>query len=347
MGGVGLRNILVTGGAGFIGSNFLKMIVTKTDYNIVNLDKLTYAGNYDNIKGIINRHIFIKGDICDTVLLDSLFDKYDFDTVVNFAAESHVDRSIEEPDVFIQTNICGTQKMLDVCKKKWSLGKTIRDDVLFLQVSTDEVYGSLGKNGKFSEITPIAPNSPYSASKASADLLVKAYNHTYGLPVLITRCSNNYGPNQFPEKLIPLTIMNALNDKKIPIYGDGKQIRDWIFVRDHCEGILTVLKKGLVGEVYNIGSENEWANIDIVNLILEEMGKPKSLIEYVKDRPGHDTRYAIDNSKIKDKLGWKPKITFEKGMKETIQWYLDNQEWINDIVSGNYLKKYFDDKEKS
>lgn len=345
MGGVTIKKILVTGGAGFIGSNFLKMIAADTNYNIVILDNLTYAGNYHNIEDIVNEHIFVKGDINDKKLLEELFKEYDFDTVINFAAESHVDRSITNPDVFIETNIGGTHSLLSMCKKHWLLSTDnnkleYKPDTIFLQISTDEVYGSLGKTGKFSELTPLSPNSPYSASKASADLLVRAYNHTYGFPALITRCSNNYGPNQFPEKLIPLTIMNAMKGKKIPIYGDGKQIRDWIFVNDHCEGILSVLKKGTVGEVYNIGSDNEMTNIDIVKIILAELDKPESLIEHVTDRLGHDVRYAMDNRKIKNELGWKPKYSFKNGIKETIKWYLDNTEWIDDIVTGNYLSYY-------
>ena len=343
-----MRKVLVTGGAGFIGSNFVKLLIRTTNCEVVNLDSLTYAGNYHNIEDVADKHTFVKGDICDEALLNELFDRYDFDTVINFAAESHVDRSISNPNVFIDTNICGTHNLLNVCRNRWSLDPNsksnfeYREGTMYLQISTDEVYGSLGKTGKFSEKTPISPNSPYSASKASADLLVRAYNHTYKFPSMITRCSNNYGPNQFPEKLIPLTIMNALKGKKVPIYGDGKQIRDWIFVEDHCKGIMSVLKGGKIGEVYNIGSNNEWANIDIVRTILKELDKPESLMEHVTDRPGHDVRYAMDSSKISEELGWAPEYTFEKGIKRTIDWYLDNTEWIEDIVSGRYLTYYSD-----
>ena len=342
-----MKNVLITGGAGFIGSNFIKnMLERYTGLNIVNLDALTYAGNYHNVEMLDSRHTFVKGSICDTNLLEKLFEIYQFDTVINFAAESHVDRSIINPSIFVDTNVKGTQNLLEVCRKNWSLDSNNRacrhyaDGVKYLQISTDEVYGTLGNNGKFTESTPLAPNSPYSASKASADMFVRSYCNTYGFPALITRCSNNYGPNQFPEKLIPLTIKNALQGKKVPIYGNGLQIRDWIYVKDHCEGILTVLNEGLFGEIYNIGCKNEWTNIDIVKLILTELSVSDSLIEYVSDRPGHDARYAIDNTKIESELGWVPRYKFENGIKLTIDWYLNNQDWIKNIESGEYLHCY-------
>lgn len=327
--------ILITGGAGFIGSNFIHYVIQKhPDYEIINLDKLTYAGNLENLKEIENNpnYHFIKGDICDRKLVTSIVENFKIQVIINFAAESHVDRSIMGADVFIQTNVVGTQTLLEVAREK-KIEK-------FVQISTDEVYGSLGADGKFKEDTPLHPNSPYSASKASADLLALAYHHTFGTPVIITRCSNNYGPYQFPEKLIPLMIINALNDKPLPIYGDGRNIRDWIFVKDHCEAILTVLENGKIGEIYNIGAENEKTNIEIVKLILKELNKDESLITFVKDRPGHDKRYAIDANKIKTQLGWKPKHTFETALKATINWYLENKSWWNKIISGEYLKYY-------
>lgn len=343
-----MKNILVTGGAGFIGSNFIRHMIQQYDYNIINFDLLTYAGNLDNLKDIEgnSKYYFIKGDIRDRQQVKSIFETYDIDTVVNFAAESHVDRSIEEPDVFLSTNVQGTQVLLDTAKQYWKVTpedkycREFKVGVKYLQVSTDEVYGSLGKDGLFTETSPLAPNSPYSASKTSADLFVRAYHETFGLPVNITRCSNNYGPYQFPEKLIPLMINNCLNHKVLPVYGDGMQIRDWLHVEDHCEAIATVLHKGLDGEVYNIGGNNEKANIEIVRLILDKLGKSQELIQYVKDRPGHDRRYAIDNTKITTELGWKPKYTFEEGMIQTIEWYLEHKEWINDIISGDYQTYY-------
>lgn len=343
-----MKNILVTGGAGFIGSNFVKYMLETYKYNIINLDALTYAGNLENLKDIeANTHYtFIKGDICDRDLINDIFEKHHIDTVVNFAAESHVDRSITNPEIFIQTNIMGTQNLLDIAKNYWKVNpsdkycKDYKQGVKFLQVSTDEVYGALGQTGMFTEVTPLAPNSPYSASKASADMIVRSYKETYGMPINITRCSNNYGPYQFPEKLIPLMINNCNHNKKLPIYGDGMQIRDWLHVKDHCIGIDTVLHKGKLGEVYNIGGNNEKANIDIVKLIISALGKTEDLIEYVEDRPGHDRRYAIDNTKITTELGWEPSYTFEEGIKETIQWYLDNEEWLEKIVSGDYMRYY-------
>ncbi len=325
--------ILVTGGAGFIGSNFVRYMLNKySNYEIVNLDALTYCGNLENLSGLENNtnYSFIKGNISDKDLVNEITE--DIDYIINFAAESHVDRSIEDPEIFINSNILGTQVLLDAAKK-YNIKK-------FLQISTDEVYGSLGKDGYFKEDTPLAPNSPYSASKAGADLMVRAYNKTFGLPVNITRCSNNYGPYQFPEKLIPLMISNVLEDKKLPVYGDGMNIRDWLHVYDHCTAIDLVLHNGKIGEVYNIGGNNEKPNIEIVKLILKFLGKDESYIEYVKDRPGHDRRYAIDSSKIQKELGWKPKYTFEKGIYETIQWYLDNKNWWKRIKSGEYTEYY-------
>lgn len=344
-----MKNVLVTGGAGFIGSNFVHYLLgEESEISLVNLDLLTYAGNLGNLKDCENdlRYHFVKGDIRDRRLLKELFARYDFDTVVHFAAESHVDRSITDPEVFLTTNIMGTQALLDAAKQHWKIepdnkySREYREGVRYLQVSTDEVYGALGAKGMFTEKTALAPNSPYSASKASADMMVRAYHNTYGLPVNITRCSNNYGPYQFPEKLIPLMIHNTETDKALPIYGDGMQIRDWLHVRDHCAAIYTVLKKGTAGEVYNIGGNNEKANIEIVKLILNTLGKDESLITYVQDRPGHDRRYAIDNTKITTELGWRPAYTFEQGINETIAWYQNHHEWVNQIVSGEYESYY-------
>ncbi len=345
-----MKKLLVTGGAGFIGSNFIQYILDKQQdlVLLLDLDLLTYAGNLENLEPVKDdpRYRFVKGDIRDKTLVEKLFAEYDFDTVVHFAAESHVDRSILEPEVFLTTNIIGTQTLLDAAKRHWNLdpdnkhSREYRPGVRYLQVSTDEVYGALGKTGMFTETTPLAPNSPYSASKTGADLIVRAYHQTYGLPVNITRCSNNYGPYQFPEKLIPLMIHNARQDKPLPVYGDGMQIRDWLHVKDHCSAIATVLEKGKTGEVYNIGGNNEKANIEIVRLILEALGKPESLITYVQDRPGHDRRYAIDNTKITRELGWAPAYTFEEGIKETIRWYLDHPGWVERVTSGAYQRYY-------
>lgn len=343
-----MKNILVTGGAGFIGSNFVKYMLETYEYNIINIDSLTYAGNLENLKEVENnpRYTFVKGDIRDREILDTIFKEHDIDTVVNFAAESHVDRSIEDPEIFLSTNILGTQALLDTAKKYWKVNpedkhcRLFKEGVKYLQVSTDEVYGTLGKEGMFTETTPLAPNSPYSASKTGADLIVRAYHETFGMPINITRCSNNYGPYQFPEKLIPLMINNCLKGKELPVYGDGMQIRDWLHVKDHCTGISTVLHKGKIGEVYNIGGNNEKANIEIVKLIISNLGKSEDLIKYVQDRPGHDRRYAIDNTKITTELGWSPSYTFEQGIKETIEWYLANEEWMEKIVSGDYMKYY-------
>ncbi|MGI6436484.1 MAG: dTDP-glucose 4,6-dehydratase [Sphaerochaeta sp.] len=343
------RTMLITGGAGFIGSNFIAYILKEFPKDIVvNLDVLTYAGNLENLKSVENNpnYVFVKGDVRDRPLVEELFNNHEFTHVVNFAAESHVDRSITEPEIFLTTNIIGTQVLLDVAKKHWKINpddkycKEYKRGVRFHQVSTDEVYGALGKEGLFVETMNLLPNSPYSASKASADLIVRSYNKTFGLPVTISRCSNNYGAYQFPEKLIPLMINNCLNDKNLPVYGDGMQVRDWLHVLDHCTAINTIIEKGEDGEVYNIGGNNEKANIEIVKLIIKELGKSEDLITYVKDRPGHDRRYAIDNSKITTTLGWTPSYTFEEGMKETIQWYLDNQDWIEKVVSGDYQGYY-------
>ena len=316
------KRILVTGGAGFIGSNFVRYMLNKhQDYKIVNLDLLTYAGNIkslDDIKDNPN-YLFVKGDITDNKLVDKIVSDNKIDVIINFAAESHVDRSITNPDIFIKTNVLGTQNLLEVAKK-YKIEK-------FFQISTDEVYGSLGKTGFFTEKTPLSPNSPYSASKASADLLVMAYHHTFGLNVNITRCSNNYGPYQFPEKLIPLFITNALDDKQVPLYGDGLNVRDWLFVEDHCSAIDTVLHKGKNGEIYNIGGNNEKTNKYITDTILKYLGKDGSLIKYVTDRLGHDRRYAIDATKIKEELGWQPQYKFEQAIEKTIKWYLDNKQW--------------------
>ena len=316
-----MTKLLITGGAGFIGSNFIKYILNKyPNYEIINLDALTYCGNLENLTDIESNpnYTFIKGDICDNVLVTDI--TKDVDYIINFAAESHVDRSISDPEIFIKSNILGTQVLLDAARKA-NIKK-------YLQISTDEVYGSLGKEGYFTENTPLSANSPYSASKAGADLMVRAYHNTFKLPINITRCSNNYGPYQFPEKLIPLMISNALENKKLPIYGNGKNIRDWLHVYDHCSAIDLVLHKGKNGEIYNIGGNNEKQNIDIVKLILKNLNKPETLIQYVKDRPGHDQRYAIDSTKIQKELGWKPKYTFKTVINKTIQWYLNNQEWI-------------------
>lgn len=330
-----MKSILVTGGAGFIGSNFINYFLkTRNDYSIINLDKLTYAGNLENLKPVeknIN-HIFIKGDICNFELVKYIFEKYDIEYVINFAAESHVDRSILSSEIFYRTNAIGTNVLLEL-SKTYGLKK-------FIQISTDEVYGSLGKEGYFTENTPLSPNSPYSSSKAAADLMALSFCHTYNVPVTITRCSNNYGPYQFPEKLIPLMIINALQNKKLPVYGDGLNVRDWIYVEDHCRGIETVLDSGKIGEVYNIGASSEKPNIEIVKLVLKEMNKTENLIEYVKDRPGHDRRYAINSSKIKNELNWQPKYSFENSLSNTISWYLSNKSWWQKILTGDYLKYY-------
>lgn len=322
-----MTTILVTGGCGFIGSNFVRYMHEKyTGVTIVNLDKLTYAGNPENIKDIkgSDRYVFVQGDICDVALVEKLFSQHGFDTVVHFAAESHVDRSITGPGEFVRTNVLGTQVLLEAARNAW---ESTFDTKRFVHISTDEVYGSLGPEGYFTEQTPLAPNSPYSASKAGSDMLVHSYYHTFGFPGVITRCSNNYGPYQFPEKLIPLMIANALDGRKLPVYGDGKNIRDWLFVEDHCRAIDVVRNEGRIGETYNIGGNNEWRNIDIVKLVLSILDKPESLISFVTDRLGHDRRYAIDATKTGKEMGWAPRVKFEDGIKQTVQWYLDNEEW--------------------
>lgn len=326
--------IVVTGGAGFIGSNFLNYMVNKyPHYSFVNVDALTYAGNLENLQAIQDRpnYEFAKANIADREAMEKIVEN-GVDAIINFAAESHVDRSIMEPDIFVKTNINGTQVLLDLAKK-YQLKK-------YVQVSTDEVYGTLGATGLFTETTPLAPNSPYSASKAGADLLVRSYYETFGLPVNITRCSNNYGPYHFPEKLIPLMIINALKDKSLPVYGDGLNVRDWLFVEDHCSAIDLVLHEGKIGEVYNVGGNNERTNLQIVTRILKELGKSEDLITFVKDRLGHDRRYAIDSTKIRQELGWAPKYDFESGIQHTIQWYLENQQWWDKIISGEYVNYY-------
>lgn len=330
-----MKNILVTGGAGFIGSNFINYILDKRDdYKIVNLDKLTYAGNLENLipsEKKVNYH-FVKGDITNFELVSSVFEKYKIKYVIHFAAESHVDRSILGSEIFYRTNVMGTNVLLEAARKF--------EVERFLQVSTDEVYGSLGKEGLFTEKTPLSPNSPYSSSKAAADMMVMAFYHTYKMPVMITRCSNNYGSYQFPEKLIPLMIINSINNKKLPVYGDGLYVRDWIYVIDHNKAVELVFEKGKFGEVYNIGASNEMPNIKIIKLILSHLKKSEELIEYVKDRPGHDRRYAIDSSKIENELGWEPTFTFEDAIADTIDWYLKNEHWWNRIISGEYQKYY-------
>jgi dTDP-glucose 4,6-dehydratase len=333
------RTVLVTGGAGFIGSNFVQMLrEDRPDWRVINLDALTYAGNLENLTAIQGdpEYTFVHGDITSPEDVAKAFaagGESGVSDVVHFAAESHVDRSIAGGLPFVQSNVIGTQVLLDAARER-SVGR-------FVHVSTDEVYGSLGKTGFFTEETPLAPNSPYSASKAGSDMLVRAAHHTHGFPALITRCSNNYGPYQFPEKLIPLMIANAREDKALPVYGDGMQIRDWLYVRDHCEAILAVLERGEAGEVYNIGGHNEYPNIEIVRAILGHLDKPDSLIEYVTDRPGHDRRYAIDAKKIDGTLGWTPRYTFEQALPMTIQWYLDNDEWLQSVRSGAY-REYYD-----
>ncbi|MBO8457527.1 MAG: dTDP-glucose 4,6-dehydratase [Spirochaetes bacterium] len=357
-----LRNILVTGGAGFIGSNFIRYLFGKSTAGenlfkdggfsgtVVNVDSLTYAGNLENLADIERefggkRYFFEKTDICDGQEIQRIFDKYNIDTVIHFAAESHVDRSILGPEAFVKTNVMGTFNLLDTAKKFWSDGKGgFRDGVLFHHISTDEVYGSLGETGYFREDTPYDPRSPYSASKASSDHLVMAYFHTYGLPVTLSNCTNNYGPYQFPEKLLPLMISNIRDGKKLPVYGKGDNIRDWIYVEDHNRAVWMIVNKGRTGEKYNIGGENEWQNIKLLHKVIEltagEIGKPveeiKKTITFVKDRPGHDKRYAIDCSKIKRELGWERKMSFEEGLLETVRWYLKNTEWVDHILSGEY-----------
>ena len=344
-----MKTYLVTGGAGFIGSNFILFMLKKySDIKIINLDKLTYAGNLDNLKSVENdeRYIFIKGDICNKRLIKEIFKKYTIDYIVHFAAESHVDRSINNPEVFVKTNVLGTVTVLNAAKEVWEKDGRWKEGVKFVHISTDEVYGSLGDIGYFTEDTNLDPHSPYSASKASADLIVKSYYDTYKMPVNITRCSNNYGPFQFPEKLIPLIINNCIEKEELPIYGDGLNVRDWIYVEDHVRAIDMVINSGRIGEVYNIGGRNERTNIDIVKSIIDYFKKnvdytiEESLIKFIEDRKGHDRRYGIDSTKINEELGWYPKMDFYVGMKKTIQWYLNNQDWINNIKLGEYKKYY-------
>lgn len=344
-----LHNILVTGGAGFIGSNFIRYLLKQNDFSgrIINIDKLTYAGNLESLADIASAHegdryFFEKADICDIENLENIIKRYDIDTIVHFAAESHVDRSITGPKEFIQTNIVGTFNLLEIVRKLWAK----KDDVLFHHISTDEVYGSLEDTGFFFEDTSYDPRSPYSASKASSDHLVMAYHHTYGLPVTISNCSNNYGPYQFPEKLIPLMIQNIKNEKPLPVYGDGKNIRDWLYVDDHNSAVWMIMNRGKTGVTYNIGGENEWENIRLVETLCEKMAGLmkkesdyyKKLISYVKDRPGHDRRYAINCDKIKDEIGWSQSYDFDTGLDETIKWYFENENWIEHIQSGEYKK---------
>lgn len=345
-----MKTYLVTGGAGFIGSNFVLYMLKKyDDIKIINIDKLTYAGNLENLKSVENNnnYEFVQSDICDAAIIGKIFSENEIDYVVNFAAESHVDRSISDPEIFVKTNVLGTVNLLNIAKNSWQIGNDeYKAGVKFLQVSTDEVYGSLGETGFFTESTPLDPHSPYSSSKASADLFVKAYADTYKFPVNITRCSNNYGPFQFPEKLIPLMINNTLSHKDLPIYGDGMQIRDWLYVEDHCKAIDMVIRDGKLGEVYNVGGHNERYNVVIVKTIIDyikenvDSAVGEHMMKHVEDRKGHDRRYGIDPEKIKKDLGWFPETSFEVGIKKTIDWYLKNKEWMERVTSGAYQEYY-------
>ncbi|AFC24460.1 dTDP-glucose 4,6-dehydratase [Saprospira grandis] len=342
------KTLLITGGAGFIGCHLVELLVNKyPNYQIVNLDALTYAGNLENLKSVEQapNYSFVKGNILDQALLDQLFEQYQFDGVIHLAAESHVDRSIENPLAFVETNVMGTLQLLQAARKAWANNM---ENKLFYHVSTDEVYGTLGETGLFTEDTAYDPRSPYSASKASSDHFVRAYHHTYGLPVVISNCSNNYGPNQFPEKLIPLCINNIKKQKTLPIYGDGKYTRDWLWVKDHAAAIDKIFHQGKLGETYNIGGHNEWKNIDLVRLLCKimdkqlgrEAGSAEQLITFIKDRPGHDRRYAIDASKLQNELDFGPSLQFEEGLEKTVKWYLDNEDWLEHIVSGSYRDYY-------
>ena len=349
-----MKTYLITGCAGFIGSNFVHYMLKKyPEILLVNLDKLTYAGNLENLKDVEGdpRHVFVQGDICDKELVEGLFQKYDFDYVINFAAESHVDRSIKNPEIFVQSNVMGTVNLLQRAKEAWydADAKTWKEGKKYLQVSTDEVYGALGADGFFMETTPLCPHSPYSSSKASADMFVMAFHDTYGMPVNITRCSNNYGPYQFPEKLIPLMINNVKHHKQLPVYGDGMQIRDWLYVTDHAKAIDLIFHHGKSGETYNVGGHNELTNMEITHAIcaiLDDLHprrdgkKYAELITFVKDRAGHDLRYAIDSTKLQRELGWEPSLQFEEGIEKTVRWYLDNQEWLDQVTSGEYQNYY-------
>lgn len=348
-----MKKVLITGGAGFIGSHVVRLFVNEhPDYEVYNLDKLTYAGNLENLKDVEDKpnYRFVKGDIVDAAFVDQLFDEHQFLAVVHLAAESHVDRSIANPLEFVYTNVIGTVNLLNAAKRIWGCtkDKEVRQDRIFYHVSTDEVYGSLGETGYFLETTPYDPQSPYSASKASSDHFVRAYYNTYHLPIVISNCSNNYGSHQFPEKLIPLFIHNIKNQKPLPVYGDGKYTRDWLWVVDHARAIDTIMHKGALGETYNIGGFNEWQNIELIKLMCKVMdqklgraeGESEKLITYIKDRPGHDRRYAIDASKLSNELGWKPSVTFEEGLDKTIDWYLENEEWLKHVTSGEYQKYY-------
>lgn len=343
-----MKHVLVTGGAGFIGSNFIHYLLEHSDCEIINFDALTYAGNLENLKDIAQneRYKFVRGDIRNAEQVSEALCRFEVDTVVNFAAETHVDRSIVSPDAFVSTNVLGTQTLLECARTYWGLAPTdkhcrdYKPGVRFLQVSTDEVYGSLGETGKFHENSPIEPNSPYAASKASADLFVRAYHETFAFPAVVTRCSNNFGPYQFPEKLIPLIIYNSLHNRRIPVYGDGRQVRNWLYVEDHCSALCNVLESGKDGEAYNIGGDAEETNLQVIRMILRMVGRPESLIQFVADRPGHDRRYAMDYTKLNQHTGWKPANSFAEGLERTVRWYLENEKWL-EAVAGRDFQTYY------